>query len=86
MLALVEVAIYLGMMGNATAVIRHSYGDIRVTSKNVQPFDFALSYPASRINAVRALPEVVSAGKPLLNFGFIKLANGRTRAGAADRL
>ena len=75
-LALVEVAIYLGMMGNATAVIQHTDGDLWVTSKNVQSFDFALPYPASRINAVRALPQVVAAEKLLLNFGFIKLRNG----------
>lgn len=75
-LALVEVAIYLGMMGNATSVIRHTPGDIWITSKNVQSFDFALPFPAQRIDAVRGLDQVAWAEKILLNFGFIKLANG----------
>ena len=75
-LALVEVAIYLGMMGNATSVIRHTDGDIWVASKNVQSFDFALPYPAQRIDAMRGLPQVQWAEKILLNYGFIKLANG----------
>lgn len=75
-LALVEVAIYLGMMGNATAVIRHTPGDIWITSRNVQSFDFALPYPAQRINVVRSLSQVEWAEKILLNYGFIKLANG----------
>lgn len=75
-LALVEIAIYLGMMGNATAVIRHTPGDIWITSKNVQSFDFALPFPAQRIDTVRGLPQVEWADKILLNYGFIKLANG----------
>lgn len=75
-LALVEIAIYLGMMGNATAVIRHTDADIWVASKNIQSFDFALPFPAERINRVRALAEVESADKILLNYGFLKLANG----------
>ncbi len=75
-LALVEIAIYLGMMGNATSVIRHTDGDIWVASKNVQSFDFALPFPAQRIDTVRGLPQVQWAEKILLNYGFIKLANG----------
>jgi putative ABC transport system permease protein len=75
-LALVEIAIYLGMMGNATSVIRHTDGDIWVASKNVQSFDFALPFPAQRIDTVRGLRQVQWAEKILLNYGFIKLANG----------
>lgn len=75
-LALVEIAIYLGMMANATALIRHTEGDIWVASKNIQSFDFALPFPADRINTVRALPRIEWAEKILLNYGFIKLANG----------
>lgn len=75
-LALVEIAIYLGMMGNATQLIRHTPGDIWVVSRNLQSFDFAMSFPANRINAVRALPQVEWAEKILLNYAFIKLADG----------
>ena len=75
-LALVEVAIYLGMMGNATAVIRHTDADLWVASKNIQSFDFALPFPSERINQVRAFSDVLWAEKLLLSWGFIKLANG----------
>lgn len=47
-LALIEIAIYLGMMANATAVIRHTDADILVASKNIQSFGFALPFPAER--------------------------------------
>jgi len=75
-LALIEIAIYLGMMANATAVIRHTDADLWVASKNIQSFDFALPFPAERINQVRAFSDVLWAEKLLLSWGFIKLANG----------
>jgi len=75
-LALVQVGIYLGSMGNATAVIRHTEGDIWIASKNIQTFDFALPFPGGRIDRVRSLPEVLWAEKILLFWGYFKLANG----------
>ena len=57
-LALVEVAIYLGSMGNASAVISHTDADIWITSKNIQTSDFALPFPDQRINQVRAYSQV----------------------------
>jgi putative ABC transport system permease protein len=75
-LALIQVAIYLGSMGNATAVIRHTEGDIWITSKNIQTFDFAMPFLAERIDRVRSLPEVLWAEKILLFWGYFKLANG----------
>ncbi|MFZ5593229.1 MAG: ABC transporter permease [Pseudomonadota bacterium] len=76
-LALIEVAIYLGMMGNATAVIRHTDADIWIGSKNIQSFDFALPFPEHRINQVRAFSDVQWADKIILTFAFVKLADGR---------
>ena len=76
-LTLVEIAIYLGMMGNATAVVRHTDGDIWVLSKNVPNFDFSQPFPAHRINRVRALDEVLWAEKIHVWFTFLKLADGR---------
>lgn len=75
-LTLIQVAIYLGSMGNATAIIRHTDADLWITSKNIQTFDFALPFPEERINRVRALPEVFRAEKILLSWGYLKLANG----------
>lgn len=76
-LTLIEVGIYLGMMGNATSVVRHTDADIWVVSKNVPNFDFSQPFPAYRINRVRALDDVLWAEKIHVWFGFLKLADGR---------
>jgi len=75
-LTLTQVAMYLGMMGNATGVIRHVDADIWVTSKNTQNFDFTHPFPEEWVNKVRALPEVAWADRIILTWGFLKLANG----------
>jgi len=76
-LTLIEVGIYLGMMGNATSVVRHTDADIWVVSKNVPNFDFTQPFPAYRINRIRALDEVLWAEKIHVWFAFLKLADGR---------
>ncbi len=62
-LALMEAAIYIGMMGNATGVVRHTDADIWIMSKNVPNFDFSQPFPAYRIDRVRALEQVRWAEK-----------------------
>ena len=76
-LTLVEVGIYLGMMGNATSVVRHTDADIWVVSQNVPNFDFSQPFPTYRINRVRALDDVLWAEKIHVWFAFLKLADGR---------
>lgn len=76
-LTLVEVGIYLGMMGNATSVVRHTDADIWVMSKNVPNFDFSQPFPAYRIDRIRAFDEVQWAEKIHVWFAFLKLADGR---------
>jgi putative ABC transport system permease protein len=75
-LTLAQVSMYMGMMGNATGVIRHTDADIWVMSKNVQNFDFANPFPEERINKVRAMPNVLWADRLILTWGFLKLASG----------
>jgi putative ABC transport system permease protein len=75
-LTLTQVAMYLGMMGNATAIIRHIDADIWIACKNIQNFDFANPFPEERTNRVKAFPEVLWAERLILNWGFLKLANG----------
>ncbi|MDA8383394.1 MAG: ABC transporter permease [Betaproteobacteria bacterium] len=75
-LVLVQVAIYLGSMGNATAIIRHTDADLWVTSRNIQTFDFALPFSEEVIDRVRAMREVARAGKILLAYGNLKLPDG----------
>ncbi len=76
-LTLVEVGIYLGMMGNATGVVRHTDADIWVVSQNVPNFDFSQPFPAYRINRIREFDEVLWAEKIHVWFAFLKLADGR---------
>lgn len=76
-LTLVEVGIYLGMMGNATSVVRHTDADIWVMSKNVPNFDFSQPFPAYRIDRIRAFDEVRWAEKIHVWFAFLKLGDGR---------
>ncbi|MDO9064287.1 MAG: hypothetical protein Q7U25_03640, partial [Sulfuricella sp.] len=75
-LTLIEVGIYLGMMGNATSVVRNTDADIWVVSKNVPNFDFTQPFPAYRINRIRALDEVLWAEKIHVWFAYLKLADG----------
>ncbi|MBI5199839.1 MAG: ABC transporter permease [Nitrospirae bacterium] len=75
-LVLTQVGIYLGMMGYATAIIRHTDADIWIASKNIQNFDFALPFPEERINRVSAIPDVLWAERLVLTWGFLKLTDG----------
>ncbi len=75
-LVLAQIGMYLGMMGNATTIIRHSDADIWIASKNIQNFDFANPFPEERINRVEAIPDVLWADRLILTWGFLKLANG----------
>lgn len=75
-LVLAQIGMYLGMMGNATAIIRHIDADLWIASRNIQNFDFANPFPEERINRVRALPDIVWTEKIILSYGFLKLANG----------
>ena len=76
-LTLMEVGIYLGMMGNATGIVRHTDADIWIMSKNVPNFDFSQPFPAYRIDRVRALDQVLWAEKLQVQFAFLKLHDGR---------
>lgn len=75
-LTLTEVALYIGMMENATSVIRHAGADLWITSKGIRNFDFAKLFPEDRVKQVLALPDVLWARPIMLTWGFLKLANG----------
>ncbi|MBI5047949.1 MAG: FtsX-like permease family protein [Deltaproteobacteria bacterium] len=75
-LTIVQVSMYLGMMGNATAIIRHIDADIWIASRNIQNFDFANPFPEERINRVNALPQISWTERLVLTWGFLKLAGG----------
>ena len=75
-LTLAETALYIGMMENATSIIRHSGADLWVASKGVQNFDFAKPFPDERLKLVQGRAEL-SWAKPIsLSWGFLKLPDG----------
>ena len=75
-LTLTEVALYIGMMENATAVIRHVGADLWATSKGIRNLDFAKPFPEERVKQVLALRDVLWARPIMLTWGFLKLASG----------
>lgn len=75
-LTLAETALYIGMMKNATSIIRHSGADLWVASKGVQNFDFAKPFPDERLKLAQGRAEL-SWAKPIsLSWGFLKLPDG----------
>jgi putative ABC transport system permease protein len=76
LLTLTQIGIYLGMMGDATAIIRNCGADIWVASKNIQNFDFANPYPEVRIHRAKQYSDVLWAKNIILTWGFLKLETG----------
>ena len=75
-LTIVQVSMYLGMMGNATSIIRNTDADIWIASRNVQNFDFAYPFSEEKLNRVRAYRDVQYAERLIMTWGFLKLADG----------
>jgi putative ABC transport system permease protein len=75
-LTLTETALYIGMMENATAVIRHAGADLWVASKGVQNFDFAKPFPDDRAKALQGRKDLLWAKPISLSWGFLKLPDG----------
>jgi len=76
LLALIQVAMYIGMMGNATDIIKHIDADIWITSKNIQCFDFANPIPKDRVNRIARFSDILWTEKLILAFAYLKLQNG----------
>lgn len=75
-LTLTETALYIGMMENATSIIRHAGADLWVASKGVQNFDFAKPFPDERAKSLQGRKEFLWAKPISLSWGFLKLADG----------
>ena len=75
-LTLIELALYIGMMENATTVIRHSGADLWIASKGIQNFDFAKAFPEDRGKGLLQSPDVLWAKPIMLSWGFLKLPDG----------
>jgi putative ABC transport system permease protein len=75
-LTLTETALYIGMMENATSIIRHSNADLWVASKGIQNFDFAKTFPDDRGQQLLRSRDVLWAKPIMLSWGFLKLSDG----------
>ncbi len=75
-LTLTETALYIGMMENATSIIRHAGADLWVASKGVQNFDFAKPFPDDRAKTLQSRAEFLWAKPISLSWGFLKLRDG----------
>lgn len=75
-LTLTETALYIGMMENATSIIRHSDADLWVASKGIQNFDFAKTFPDDRARQLLRSRQVLWAEPIMLSWGFLKLRDG----------
>lgn len=75
-LTLTETALYIGMMENATSIIRHAGADLWVASKGVQNFDFAKPFPDDRAKTLQGRKELLWARPLSLSWGFLKLPDG----------
>jgi putative ABC transport system permease protein len=75
-LTLTEIALYVGMMENATSIIRNSKADIWIASKGIQNFDFAKVFPDRHVRDAIKSESIAAVAPLLINWGFIKLRNG----------
>jgi putative ABC transport system permease protein len=75
-LTLTETALYIGMMENATSIIRHSGADLWVASKGVQNFDFAKPFPDERVRLLQNRADILWAKPISMSWGYLTLPGG----------
>jgi len=75
-LVLVQVGLFLGLLGKATVTIEHADADIWVTSHETPNVDFAHSFSDTTVLRVRGVPGVARADNLLVQFMNIQLPSG----------
>ncbi len=75
-LVLVQVGLFMGLLGKATVTIEHASADIWITSKDTPNVDFAHAYPETRVLRVRSVPGVARADNLIVQFMNIQLPTG----------
>jgi putative ABC transport system permease protein len=75
-LVLVQVGLFMGLLGKATVTIENASADIWVTSKETPNVDFAHSFPETTVLRVRGVPGVARADNLLIQFMNIMLPTG----------
>src|SRR5512139_3343014 len=77
-LVLVQVGLFMGLLGKATVTIDHASADLWVTSRNTPNVDFAHTFPETVVLRVRGVAGVERADNLIVNFMNIQLPNGAT--------
>jgi len=75
-LVLVQVGLFMGLLGKATVTIEHASADIWVTSKETPNVDFAHTFPDTTVLRVRGVDGVARADNLLVQFMNIMLPSG----------
>jgi putative ABC transport system permease protein len=75
-LVLVQVGLFLGLLGKATVTIEQSGADIWVTSRKTPNVDFAHTFPETTVLRVRGLSGVERADNLIVAFMNIQLPSG----------
>jgi putative ABC transport system permease protein len=75
-LVLVQVGLFMGLLGKATVTIENAAADIWVTSKETPNVDFAHTFPETNVLRVRGVPGVARADNLIIQFMNIQLPSG----------
>jgi putative ABC transport system permease protein len=75
-LVLVQVGLFMGLLGKATVTIENANADIWVTSRQTPNVDFAHSFPETNVLRVRGVPGVARADNLIIQFMNIQLPSG----------
>jgi putative ABC transport system permease protein len=75
-LVLVQVGLFMGLLGKATVTIEHANADIWVTSRNTPNVDFAHTFPETNVLRVRSVPGVARADNLIVQFMNLQLPSG----------
>jgi putative ABC transport system permease protein len=79
-LVLVQVGLFLGLLGHATVTIEHADADLWVTSHNTANVDFAMPFSENYVQRVRSVPGVARADNLIVGYVRITLATGATES------
>ena len=75
-LVLVQVGLFMGLLGKSTVTIENCNADIWVTSRETPNVDFAHTFPETGVLRVRGVPGVARADNLIVQFMNIQLPNG----------
>ena len=77
-LVLVQVGLFLGLLGKATVTIEHSTADIWISGRNTPNIDFGRPIPETLVLRARGVEGVERAENAIVQFMTIQLPNGST--------